>query len=379
LVFFTDNPLGSMNDVNSMPLLSSRRLLTELSLNTKMKTKIEMTEVGVNSLFPSVHHKGTFYMKYKLSEPEFYRSVVNNKTYYYEYFGLVISIFLVILYFCKSMIIVPDSADKGEIIPHILCFKMMAFIVYPLYGEYLNYCKGFVLLDFPWFDDLLSELFTIESDVSPEQYKIFYNNLNLPSTYLFALSALIVIYLLGYVFINLIMKNKGQWNNFRGFIYNLFICGMVVGSFLCLQGAYYNPVSSITVNSMFYILGISIFVVILLESVYSIHKSMSETVIPFHKLRVIIKCVALSLAYINPLYIFMSIIFLDLCLLFIEFILKKDKKVTPKLWLFNNIMIDAALCLMMLGPYSLISVFIASACIVFVLGIDIYIMFKEHA
>ena len=33
---------------------------------------------------------------------------------------------------------------------------------------------------------------------------------------------------------------------------------------------------------------------------------------------------------------------------------------------------------MMLGPYSLISVFIASGCVLVVLGIDIYIMIKEH-
>ncbi len=58
--------------------------------------------------------------------------------------------------------------------------------------------------------------------------------------------------------------------------------------------------------------------------------------------------------------------------------LKKEKKVTPKLWLANNILVDAALCLMMLGPYSLISVFIASACIMTVIGIEIYIMVREY-
>jgi len=106
---------------------------------------------------------------------------------------------------------------------------------------------------------------------------------------------------------------------------------------------------------------------------------MNETIIPFHKPRIIIKCIALSLAYANPLYIFMSLVFLDLCLIIIEYILKKDKKVSPKLWLFNNILSDIGLSLMMLGPYSLISVFIASACIVAVIGIDIFIMIKENA
>lgn len=72
----------------------------------------------------------------------------------------------------------------------------------------------------------------------------------------------------------------------------------------------------------------------------------------------------------------MSLIFLDLCLIIIEYILKKDKKVTPKLWLFNNILADSGLSLMMLGPYSLLSVFLASGCIVSVIGIDIFIIIK---
>ena len=147
---------------------------------------------------------------------------------------------------------------------------------------------------------------------------------------------------------------------------------------MALQGAYYNPVQSISINSLFYILAISIFVIIVLESIYSIYKSIPETAIPFHKIRIIIKSVALSMAYVNPLYIFMSLVFLDLCLIVIEYILKREKKVTPKLWLFNNILIDGALSLMMLGPYSLISVFVASAIIMSVIGIDIYIMVKER-
>ncbi len=112
LVFYTDNPITGLGNTDSMPMIS-RRLLGGFNLNTKMKTKIEMTEVGVNSLFPSVHHTGTFFMKYKLSEPEFYRSVVNTKTYYYEYFGFIISIIVVVLYFVKSMILVPNAIDKG--------------------------------------------------------------------------------------------------------------------------------------------------------------------------------------------------------------------------------------------------------------------------
>jgi len=78
------------------------------------------------------------------------------------------------------------------------------------------------------------------------------------------------------------------------------------------------------------------------------------------------------------LSIFVSAIFLDLSLLGVEYIIKKDKKVTPKLWLFNNILVDAGLSFMMLDFSSLVSIIIASICIISVVSIDGYIMMKEY-
>jgi hypothetical protein len=42
LVFYTDNPMTGLGDTESMPMIS-RRLLGGLNLETKMKTKIEMS------------------------------------------------------------------------------------------------------------------------------------------------------------------------------------------------------------------------------------------------------------------------------------------------------------------------------------------------
>lgn len=148
---------------------------------------------------------------------------------------------------------------------------------------------------------------------------------------------------------------------------------------MALQGAYYNPVDSISLNSLFYIFGIAILVSIILETVNSIYKSIDRTLFPFDKPRIILKCMALSLSHANPLYIFMSLIFLDVCLLIIEYIIKKDRKIRPKLWLFNNILADIGLCFMMLGAYSLASIYMTSLCIVTVIGIDIFIMLRERA
>ena len=59
-------PLMSMSSRDS----SMRRFLADsFSFDNKFKTKIEMSEEGFNSLFPDVHHTGTFFMKYKLSNP----------------------------------------------------------------------------------------------------------------------------------------------------------------------------------------------------------------------------------------------------------------------------------------------------------------------
>lgn len=140
----------------------------------------------------------------------------------------------------------------------------MALILYPLYGEYIDYCQGFMFLDLPWVNGFFSQAITISTDVLPQTYKLFYDNLNLPSTYLFAVIMEVVV--VGVVFgvVRYVMKKEKVWNNVRELFYNLFICGITVASFLCLLGAYYNPVSTITINSFFYILGISIFVAIIL-------------------------------------------------------------------------------------------------------------------
>jgi hypothetical protein len=63
-------------------------------------------------------------------------------------------------------------------------------------------------------------------------------------------------------------------------------------------------------------------------------------------------------------------------MLIIEYIIKKETLIRPKTWLCNNILADIALGLMMLGPQSLLFLYAASALIVLVIGIDIYIQIK---
>lgn len=85
-------------------------------------------------------------------------------------------------------------------------------------------------------------MLTVDTDYTPETYKISYNNLNLPSTFLFALGFIFIIFLSTYLILNCALKNATKWNSLKSYLYNLFISGVVISTFLSLQGAYYNPV-----------------------------------------------------------------------------------------------------------------------------------------
>ena len=82
--------------------------------------------------------------------------------------------------------------------------------------------------------------------------------------------------MLGYLVLGYILSDAKKFNNFKAYFYNVFISGLVISSFLALQGSYFNPVNSISVNSLFYILGISIFVTILLHTAYRLYESVRD-------------------------------------------------------------------------------------------------------
>jgi len=42
-------------------------------------------------------------------------------------------------------------------------------------------------------------------------------------------------------------------------IYNIFIFGLILAGSLSIQGALFNPIKKITINAIFYILGILIY------------------------------------------------------------------------------------------------------------------------
>ena len=57
---------------------------------------------------------------------------------------------LFIKYSVKALVTVPESLNPGNIIPHVLAFKVGALLLFPTYLEYVQYCLGFMTADFPW-------------------------------------------------------------------------------------------------------------------------------------------------------------------------------------------------------------------------------------
>lgn len=84
-------------------------------------------------------------------------SVLRHQRYYYHFFGLFVSIFLLLFYLIKATLTDPNFKDKGQLIPHILLYKSIVLAVYPAYGELISYCAGFMTADLPWLNLYFSE------------------------------------------------------------------------------------------------------------------------------------------------------------------------------------------------------------------------------
>lgn len=69
---------------------------------------------------------------------------------YYSIFGYVITSLLVIKYLLKAAWSAPCSPEMGNLIPQVLALKAPAFMIYPTFLEFVYYCAGFMIPDFPW-------------------------------------------------------------------------------------------------------------------------------------------------------------------------------------------------------------------------------------
>lgn len=178
---------------------------------------------------------------------------------------------LFLAYIIKAIATATESDDKGEIIPHIFAIKCAALTLYPTGGEFINFCYGFMMADLPWLNQIIGDSISEPSDFTYPPYRLYYVNMNFASTYLFAFTlyafAWFISFLIGLGFKNL----KKEVASFQSFLYLFCITGLIVAAIASVQGAFLNNIDSPTINSIFYILGICIYLGIFLEIIYSLY------------------------------------------------------------------------------------------------------------
>lgn len=218
--------------------------------------------------------------------------------YNYHYFGLVVTLLMLVIYFVKAAISVPQSDDQGELISHVFLLRCGGVIFSLAYMEYIDYCYGFLSPDLPWLNLLTSDL-AASADLSPNSYLLFYSNMTIASTYLSALCLVVALILIIAAIAALSPQRREGLKVVGVFLYNFFEVGLIMAGSMSIQGAYYNNLNYFTSNSMFYIIGILLYVVVgvvnLWMAVSSIHR--------INKVRVMVKTTLLSLLYVSPVYL----------------------------------------------------------------------------
>jgi hypothetical protein len=132
LIIHTNNPIDYSSQ-NAMPF--ARRLLGASIDLSQYKTSFSLTSSASQLLLPNYQHSGPLTANYQLSSPEFYQSYIQSKSVNFPFFifGAIVILILLIKYFVKAVITVPQSPNIGNIIPHIMAFKVGALLLFPTY------------------------------------------------------------------------------------------------------------------------------------------------------------------------------------------------------------------------------------------------------
>lgn len=191
---------------------------------------------------PTFQHAGDLSLDYSLDSPEFYASYVQTiDTFYFYIIGIVIVGVMFIGYGGKVIWAEKHNGDYGQIIPHILCMKTGALLLFPVQVEYINYAKGFMVADFPWLNSYFGAALSQESDYSPLPYQLHYINMNIASQYLLALTVIVLLGFLGWL-IGKSCNSEEKTKNYFSFLYCFFALGLTMAGAASLQGAILNPI-----------------------------------------------------------------------------------------------------------------------------------------
>jgi hypothetical protein len=82
----------------------------------------------------------------------------------YEIFGICVIVLFLINYVIKFLCTMPQSKNRSTLLPHIIALKSCCLIMYPAHFEYINFCKGFMVVDIPWLNSYIAASITDLSD-----------------------------------------------------------------------------------------------------------------------------------------------------------------------------------------------------------------------
>lgn len=100
------------------------------------------------------------------------------------------------------------------------------------------------------------------------------------------------------------------------FMYNFFIFGTVFAGATSLSGSFLNQLSTMDANAFFYLLGVLVYCLCLIECVYFVRKDANKNI---SKLRVFLKATLLAFAHYNPIIVCFVVFCLDTGIAIVEY------------------------------------------------------------
>ena len=209
IIFYTDNPLGS--EINSKSKkMSFRRLLMDAEIN--LEVLVKMDEDVYREILPDLDYSGSMTVGYSLNNPEFINSFMasnsDSQYFIYQIVGIALLGLFAINYIIKFLFTIPSTKNRTMILPHIIALKSCCLIMYPVFFEYINFCKGFMVVDIPWLNDFIANALTDESDHVQVPYGLFFSNMSIAGTFVLGLAAYIVLALIGHAYFYLSNDNE---------------------------------------------------------------------------------------------------------------------------------------------------------------------------
>ena len=128
--------------------------------------------------------------------------------------------------------------------------------------------------------------------------------------------------------------------NIWQFIYCFFLGGLSFASAACTQGAFLNIANEFTAYSAFYLLGVTVLMIMLGEAFWSVIKNRRN----LFKMRIIAKGILLSMMHYNPLYLFSIVLAVETFFIFLQTRLSPPSFL--KLWVSSNILPNLSLFLL---------------------------------